>query len=141
MPYIGTCCRFYTHMQVQKKHKAFAYRIYSHFTQQCGNKSCPVFKRRGTKLERFLPNNQHTQRKLLNFENWCNGGVSKIYFQSQFSMSKIIGIFPDFFFVEEYQLRSTFLIYLTSVLDNFIFFLSVISHNVTGTAERQISIT
>jgi hypothetical protein len=26
----------------------------------------------GTKLERFLPNNQHTQRKLLNFENWCN---------------------------------------------------------------------
>ena len=24
----------------------------------------------GTKLERFLPKNQHTQRKLLNFENW-----------------------------------------------------------------------
>ena len=23
----------------------------------------------GTKLERFLPKNQHTQRKLLNFEN------------------------------------------------------------------------
>ena len=23
-----------------------------------------------TKLERFLPKNQHTQRKLLNFENW-----------------------------------------------------------------------
>ena len=28
----------------------------------------------GTELERFLPNIQHTQRKLLNFENW----VSKI---------------------------------------------------------------
>ena len=27
----------------------------------------------GTKLERFLPKNQHTQRKLLNFENWVNG--------------------------------------------------------------------
>ena len=27
----------------------------------------------GTKLERFLPKNQHTQRKLLNFENWCGG--------------------------------------------------------------------
>ena len=28
----------------------------------------------GTKLERFLPKNQHThQRKLLNFENWCSG--------------------------------------------------------------------
>ena len=31
-----------------------------------------------TKLERFLPRNQHTQRKLLNFENWVNGEVSKI---------------------------------------------------------------
>ena len=32
----------------------------------------------GTKLERFLPKNQYTQRKLLNFENWINGEVSKI---------------------------------------------------------------
>ena len=32
----------------------------------------------GKKLERFLPKNQHTQRKLLNFENWVNGEVSKI---------------------------------------------------------------
>ena len=31
------------------------------------------FQTGGTKLERFLPKNQHTQRKLLNFENW--GGV------------------------------------------------------------------
>ena len=31
-----------------------------------------------TKLKRFLPKNQHTQRKLLNFENWVNGEVSKI---------------------------------------------------------------
>ena len=31
----------------------------------------------GTKLEIFLPKNQHTQRKLLNFENWCNVKVSK----------------------------------------------------------------
>ena len=30
-----------------------------------------------TKLERFLPKNQHTQKKLLNFENWVNGEVSK----------------------------------------------------------------
>ena len=30
-----------------------------------------------TQLERFLPKNQHTQRKLLNFENWFNGEVSK----------------------------------------------------------------
>ena len=35
------------------------------------------FSNGGTKLERFLPKNQHTQRKLLNFENWINGEVSK----------------------------------------------------------------
>ena len=28
-----------------------------------------------TKLERFLPKNQHTQRKLLNFENWISGSL------------------------------------------------------------------
>ena len=28
------------------------------------------FQTGGTKLERFLPKNQHTQRKFLNFENW-----------------------------------------------------------------------
>ena len=32
----------------------------------------------GKKLEIFLPKNQHTQMKLLNFENWCNWEVSKI---------------------------------------------------------------
>ena len=30
-----------------------------------------------TKLEIFLPKHQHTQRKLLNFENWCIEEVSK----------------------------------------------------------------
>ena len=30
------------------------------------------------KLEKLLPKNQHIQRKLLNFENWVNGEVSKI---------------------------------------------------------------
>ena len=32
----------------------------------------------GTKLERFLPKNQHTERKLMNFENWATGEVSNI---------------------------------------------------------------
>jgi hypothetical protein len=36
------------------------------------------FQTGGTKLERFLPKNQYTQRKLLNFENWVNGEVLKI---------------------------------------------------------------
>ena len=31
-----------------------------------------------TKLERFLSKNQHTQRKWLNFKNWCSGELSKI---------------------------------------------------------------
>ena len=31
-----------------------------------------------TKLERFLPKNQLTQRKWLNFEFWINGELSKI---------------------------------------------------------------
>ena len=35
------------------------------------------FQMGGTKLELFLPKNQHPQRKLLNFENWCNGELSK----------------------------------------------------------------
>ena len=30
------------------------------------------FKSRDEKLEGILPKNQHTQRKLLNFENWTN---------------------------------------------------------------------
>ena len=42
-----------------------------------GNTVCGVNQTGGPKLERFLPKNQHTQRKLLNFENWFNGEVSK----------------------------------------------------------------
>ena len=30
------------------------------------------FQAGGTKLEIFLPENQHTQNILLNFENWCS---------------------------------------------------------------------
>ena len=36
------------------------------------------FQAGGTKVERFLPEDQHTQRKFLNLENWVNGAVSKI---------------------------------------------------------------
>ena len=32
------------------------------------------FQMGGTKVEGFLPKNQHTQRKLLNFENLISGG-------------------------------------------------------------------
>ena len=33
------------------------------------------FQTRGTKLEIILPKNHHTQKELLNFENWINGGL------------------------------------------------------------------
>ena len=33
------------------------------------------FQTGSTKLERFLPKNQHTQRKWFNFENWISGGL------------------------------------------------------------------
>ena len=36
------------------------------------------FQAEGTKLEVFLHKNQHNQRKLLNFEFWINGELSKI---------------------------------------------------------------
>ena len=36
------------------------------------------FQTGGTKLKIFLPRIQHTQRKLLNFEKWVNGKVSKV---------------------------------------------------------------
>ena len=41
------------------------------------------------KIGKLSPKNQYTERKLLNFENWCNEEVSKatkLDFQSQFCM-------------------------------------------------------
>ena len=43
-----------------------------------GNTGCGVFKSGGTKLDRFLHKNPHTQRKLLNFEFWIDGELSNI---------------------------------------------------------------
>jgi hypothetical protein len=50
------------------------------------------FQMGGTKLERFLPKNQHTQRKLLNFENWISGGLRS--FQKSEFYKSIIFIAP-----------------------------------------------
>ena len=41
------------------------------------------FSKGGTKLERFLPKNQHNQRKFLNFENWING-ASEVFKNQSF---------------------------------------------------------
>ena len=63
----------------------------------------------GSKLERVLPKNQHTLRKFLNFENWCDGEVSKSAYNlifknhrnlSQFSSLKNIDLVACFLFVK-----------------------------------------
>ena len=67
----------------------------------------------GTKLEGFLPKKKHTQRKLLNFENWVNGEASK---RAKILLSRSIFYvknYPNlshFFFIEEYQFKSTFFV-------------------------------
>jgi hypothetical protein len=48
-----------------------------------------IFQTGGTKLERFSPKNQHTQRKLLPFENWDNGEVSNLRKQSYLKIDVI----------------------------------------------------
>ena len=66
----------------------------------------------GTKLERFLPKNQHTQRKLLSFGLTARcQKVPKFDFQSQFSMSKIIQIFLIFFSLKNTNLGANFFCY------------------------------
>ena len=60
------------------------------------------FQAGGTKLERFLPKNQHTQRKLLNFENWVNGEVSK---------SAKIWLSKSIFYIKNYPNLSHFIFY------------------------------
>ena len=55
-------------------------RLWSGFWAICGLWQYGLwsFQAGGTKLERFLHKNQHTQRNLLNFEFWINGELSKI---------------------------------------------------------------
>ena len=38
----------------------------------------------GTTLKSFLPKNQHTQRKILNFENWIAVGTSEVFKNQSF---------------------------------------------------------
>ena len=57
----------------ESSHEKMMYLDYSLHIEY-GNTGCRVFKR-GTKSERP---NQHTRRKLVNFENWCSGKLSKI---------------------------------------------------------------
>ena len=74
------------------------------------------------KLERFVPRNQHTQRKLLNFENWVNREVSEsvkkyqnLTFKVNFLSQKLSESF-SFFSLKNINSGAYFL--LLTVFDN-----------------------
>ena len=81
------------------------------------------FQTGGTRLEIFLLKNQHTQRKLLNFENWVNGEVSEIAkspnlltFKVNFLFQKLSESFSIFFSLKNINLGAHFL--LLTFFDN-----------------------
>ena len=76
-----------------------------------------------TRPSHRLKINNQPLKKFMNLAvSWVkivkNGKISD--FQSQFSMSKIIWIFPNFFFIEEYKIRSTTYINDTVCLQSFL---------------------
>ena len=83
-------------------------------TTHYGNAGYRVFIRGIHKLERCLPKKStYPKGTFWNLRIGVMGRcqkVPKFDFQSQFSMSKIIRIFLNFFCIEEYQFRSTFFV-------------------------------
>ena len=84
------------------------------------------FQTGGTKLERFLPKNQPTQRKLLNFENCIDGEVSKsakslnlLTFKVNFLYQKLSESFSILFSLKNINSGAQFL--LLPFFDNIIF--------------------
>ena len=73
------------------------------------------FSNGGTKLERFLPKNQHTQRKLL---NWCNAEVSKsarIRFLKSIFYVKNLPSFKNLFYPKVSITKNVFLNWYSSM--------------------------
>ena len=75
------------------------------------------FSNRGYKIRKIFAWESTYSKEIIAFlELHYWGGVKKckitqpLDFQSQFSTSKIIWIFVNFFFIEEYQFRSTFFV-------------------------------
>ena len=81
------------------------------------NRNC-IFHYGNTKLERFLPKNQHTQRKWLNFEFWINDELSKSdrIWKSNFLSQKSSESFSIFFSLKNTNLGAHFL--LLTLFDN-----------------------
>ena len=53
----------------------------------------------GIKLEKVLLKNENIQRKIFNFDNWCNGKMSK---------SSKTGVSKSVFYIKNYQNHSQF---------------------------------
>ena len=78
----------------------------------------------GTKLERFLHKNQHTQRKLLNFEFWINSELSKIghlviKILKKLILSKNVNnkkCAPKLVFFNEKKMRKILMVTVTAVI-------------------------
>ena len=88
------------------------------------------FQTGGTKLERFLPKNHHTQRKLLNFDNWVNGEVSKsakIWLSKSIFCIKNYPKLSHFFLLTNINLGTHFL--LLTFFDNINFWITLLSNN------------
>ena len=75
------------------------------------------FQTGGTKLQRSLPKNRHTQKKLSNFENWVSGEVSKsakspklLTFKVNFLYQKLSESFSIFFSLKNINLGAHFLL-------------------------------
>ena len=68
----------------------------------------------GIKLEKVLLKNENIQRKIFNFDNWCNGKMSK---SSKTGVSKSVFYIKNyqnhsqFLFIEEYKFRRTFFVF------------------------------
>ena len=74
------------------------------------------FSNGGYKIRKNLPKNQHTQRKLLNVENWISREASKSAKSPNlltFKVNFLVKNYPNhsqFFCIEEYQFRRTFFV-------------------------------
>ena len=89
----------YNVLHYQEDYRVWQYKLWS-------------FQTGDTRLERFLPRNQHTQRKLLNLSFGLMAScqkVPKFDLQSQFLMSKIIRFFLNFFSLKNANLGAHFL--------------------------------
>ena len=109
------------------RHTNFILRLTDHICHY-GSTGCGVFKRGVQCWKDFLPKNQHSQRKLLNFENWCNEEVSKS--ARIFYVKYHWNLCPFFFSLKNINLAANFL--LLTFFDNINFEITLFSKMITN---------